>query len=59
VPHRRPGPRHFRARAPSAYISDAMLDLGELCDEPLAVARQLLDPWIAAFCKDDSVWQRI
>jgi hypothetical protein len=36
-----------------------MLDLGELCDEPVAVARQLLDPWIAAFCEDDSVWQRI
>jgi len=46
-------------RAPHAYIGDAILELSELRDEPLGAARQLLDPWLAAFCDDDSVWQRI
>lgn len=46
-------------RVPASYLGDAMTDVLDLRDEPLVVARRLLDPWLAAFCDDDSVWSRI
>lgn len=53
-------PEYSRMRqAPAVYRGDALSDLLELRDDPLAAARRLVDPWLAAFCDDDSVWSRI
>jgi hypothetical protein len=45
--------------APIAHIADATTDAAELRDDPAAVAQRLVDPWLAAFCDDASVWSRI
>jgi hypothetical protein len=46
-------------RAPISYLGAELTDLTELRNDPLATAQRLIDPWLAAFCSDASVWSRI